>query len=176
LIVVHGQLDELHKLSKAMEGVNAVITALGPTGRKGPLYPGNKPIATAYTRIIETMRVHGVRRLLALTTPTVRDPADQFSFPLAFLRTTFATFAWNVVRDIIAVGETVRTVGADLDWTIIRLALHSSDSDPNAEVIAGYMGDGRVKVVSSRAGAAAFIIEELEKRAWVHKAPILSAP
>lgn len=177
-IVIEGELDEWDNLSKAMEGVDAVITALGPTGRKGPFYPSGTPIAAAYSRIITVMKEHGVRRLIGLTTPSVRDPDDQFSLPLVFLRQTFATVARNVVKDIVAVGETVRTEGtqADLDWTLIRLALHSKDSESNCEVIAGYAGDGKTGAVSSRIGAAAFIIDELEKREWVRKAPILSAP
>ncbi|KAJ7138462.1 NAD-P-binding protein [Mycena crocata] len=177
VVVIEGELDEMDNLSKAMEGVDAVITALGPTGRKGPFYPSGTPIAAAYSRILATMKEHGVRRLVALTTPSVRDSEDQFSLPLVFLRTTFATFARNVVKDIIAVGQVIHTEGADLDWTIVRMALHSSDSETeNCEVIAGYMGDGRTGPVSSRIGAAAFIIDELEKREWVGKAPILSAP
>ncbi|KAJ7484513.1 NAD-P-binding protein [Mycena latifolia] len=163
VIPIQGTLEEIHNISKAMEGVNAVITALGPTGRKGPFYPSNTPIAAAYDRIIATMRVHGVRRLIALTTPSVRDPADQFSLPLEFLRRTFATLTPNVVKDIRAVGTIVRTQAADLDWTLVRLALHSSSDGGNYDIVAGYVGDGKTRV-------------ELEKRQWVRKAPILSAP
>ncbi|KAJ7054447.1 hypothetical protein C8F01DRAFT_1163406 [Mycena amicta] len=217
VIVVEGQLDEPDNLSKAMDSgyggvtVDAVITALGPTGRKGPLYPPNKPIAAAYARIIATMKLHGVKRLIALTTPSVRDPSDQFSLPLVFLRTTFAALARNVVKDIVSVGDVVRTDGAELEWTLIRLALHTkerpappppgevvgfimdertlpikgsismrslapSSTDGYTQVIAGYMGDGNIRAFSSRGGVAAFIIDELEKREWIQKAPILSTP
>ncbi|KAJ7512584.1 NAD-P-binding protein [Mycena galericulata] len=177
-IIIEGQLDDPDALDKAMEGVDAVVTALGPTGRKGPFYPPGTPIAAAYSRIIATMKQHAVRRLIALTTPSVRDPEDQFSLPLVVLRSTFAAIARNVAKDIVAVGAVVRSEGADLDWTLIRLALHTRDSveEKACEIIAGYMGDGRTRAISSRVGAAAFIIGELEKREWVRKAPILSAP
>ncbi|KAJ7098371.1 NAD-binding protein [Mycena epipterygia] len=175
VILIEGQLDEPDNLSKAMEGIDAVITALGPTGRKGPFYSSKTPIATAYTEIIATMKEHKVRRLIALTTPSVRDPEDQFDLPLAFLRQTFATLARNVVKDIVAVGQVVRN--SDLDWTLIRLALHVTDKETSScEVIAGYMGDGKTGAVSSRTGAAAFIIEQLVNREWIRKAPILSTP
>ncbi|KAK7059620.1 hypothetical protein R3P38DRAFT_2836880 [Favolaschia claudopus] len=179
VVIVQGELDDMDRLSLAMHGVDAVITALGPTGRKGPFYPSNTPIADAYIRIMVTMKGHGVRRLIALTTPSVRDPEDQFNLPMAFLRKTFATIAPNVVKDIIAIGRVIRTQREELDWTIIRLALHSSDhSDPenNCEVVAGYMGDGRTNTFSSRHGAAAFIIQELDRREWIWKSPILSKP
>lgn len=175
VIIIEGQLDEPDNLSKAMEGVDVCITALGPTGRKGPFYSSKTPIATAYTEIIATMKDHKVRRLIALTTPSVRDPEDQFDLPLAFLRQTFATLARNVVKDIVAVGQVVRH--SDLDWTLIRLALHVTDKETsNCEVIAGYMGDGKTGALSSRIGAAAFIIEQLVNREWIRKAPILSTP
>ncbi|KAF7348489.1 hypothetical protein MVEN_01366300 [Mycena venus] len=175
VIIIEGELDDMDNLSKAMEGVDAVITALGPTGRKGPFYPSGTPIASAYIRIMVTMKGHGVRRLIALTTPSVRDPEDHFSLPLVFLRKTFATIAPNAVKDIVAIGRVIRTQQEELDWTIFRLALHSSDSDPeNCQVVAGYMGDGKTNAVSSRVGAATFIIQELDRREWIWKSPILS--
>ncbi|CAK5272101.1 unnamed protein product [Mycena citricolor] len=173
VVIVEGELNAIDKLSQAMEGVHAVISALGPTGRKGPFYPAGTPIAVAYGFIILAMKKHDVRRLIVLTTPTVRDDEDGFSLPLVFLRKTFATIARNVVKDIEAVGKVVRET--DLDWTLIRLALHSDDGGGGEhEIVAGYMGDGRIKPVSSRAGAATFIIDELERREWIRKAPILS--
>ncbi|KAJ7698732.1 NAD(P)-binding protein [Mycena rosella] len=178
VVTIEAQLDDMDNLAKAMEGVDAVIIALGPTGRKGPFYPSNTPIAAAYARIIAQMRAHGVCRLIALTTPSVRDPADQFSLPVVFLRRTFAALAPNVVKDIRAIGAVVRDQG-DLDWTLVRLALHrESDSEAGnpSEVIAGYVGDGKTRVMSSRLGAATFVIQELEKREWIRKAPMLSAP
>ncbi|KAF8217806.1 NAD-P-binding protein [Mycena galopus ATCC 62051] len=177
VVIIEGELDDMDKLSKAMQGVDAVITALGPTGRKGPFYPSGTPIAAAYIRIMVTMKGHEVRRLIALTTPSVRDAEDQFSLPLLALRKIFATIAPNAVKDIVAIGRVVRAQREELDWTLIRLALHSSDSDPeNCEVVAGYMGDGKVNAISSRTGAASFIIQELEKREWIWKSPILSKP
>ncbi|KAJ6596685.1 hypothetical protein B0H10DRAFT_2441824 [Mycena sp. CBHHK59/15] len=113
-------------------------------GTHGPVYP-----------IFPHHQGH-VRRLIALTPPTVRDPrTNSACWPLVVLRTTFATFVRNVARDIVAVGDVVRSEGADL---YCLAGLHPSDSDTN------------------EAGAAAFVIQELEKREWVRKASMLSAP
>ncbi|KAJ7154698.1 NAD-P-binding protein [Mycena filopes] len=180
VVIVQGELDDLDALAKAMHGVNAVITSLGPTGRKGPFYPSGTPIAAAYIRIMVAMKGQGVRRLIALTTPSVRDPEDQFSLPLILLRKAFATVSRNAVKDIQAIGRVVRAQRAELDWTLIRLAIQTSDHETDPEnssaVVAGYMGDGRTNAVSSRVGAAVFIVEELEKREWIWKSPILSTP
>ncbi|KAJ6586584.1 hypothetical protein B0H10DRAFT_831189 [Mycena sp. CBHHK59/15] len=150
-------LSSSSKDRQSLKGVDAVIT---PTGRKGSIRP--------YSH-----HQGHVRRLIVLTPPTVRDPrTNSACWPLVVLRTTFATFVRNVARDIVAVGDVVRSVGADL---YCLAGLHPSDSDTN-EVIAGYMGDGKTISVSLRAGAAAFVIQELEKREWVRKASMLSAP
>ncbi|KNZ78127.1 hypothetical protein J132_01652, partial [Termitomyces sp. J132] len=41
------------------------------------------------------------------------------------------------------------------------------------EVIAGYVRDGRTNTWLSRAGYAAFVIDEIGKRNWVKKAPLI---
>ncbi|KAJ6491390.1 NAD-P-binding protein [Mycena vitilis] len=175
--IIQGELDDLDAMADAMDGVDAVICALGPTGRKGPFYPPDTPIAAAYLRIMVAMKGHGVRRIIGLTTPSVRDPHDQFSLSFEIFRKTFATFCRNAVKDIVAVGRVVRAQRAELDWTLIRMARQTSGCDPeSSNVIAGYMGDGKTTVASSRVGAAVFIIEELEKREWIRKSPILSTP
>ncbi|KAJ7124699.1 hypothetical protein C8R46DRAFT_1203251 [Mycena filopes] len=53
---------------------------------------------------------------------------------------------------------------------------HETDPENSSAVVAGYMGDGRTNAVSSRVGAVVFIVEELEKREWIWKSPILSTP
>lgn len=176
IIVIVGQLDDDESLSMAMEGVTAVLTALGPTGRKGLFYPSGTPISLAYSRIIEMMRRNGVKRLVALTTPSVADPEDQFDFPLIFLKNAFALVSRNASKDIINIGKTIRTEGADLDWTMVRVAFHSRPSEGSQSgVTAGYLGDGKSGIFSSKEGVAGFAVAELQKGDWIRKAPLLSS-
>ncbi|KAJ6616407.1 hypothetical protein B0H10DRAFT_2219427 [Mycena sp. CBHHK59/15] len=135
----HYSLRSLRSKTPRRPGVDAVITPLGPTAQS--IFPHHQG---------------HVRHLIALTPPTVRDPrTNSACWPLVVLRTTFATFVRNVARDIVAVGDVVRSEDADL---YCLAGLHTSDSDTN------------------EAGAAAFVIQELEKREWVRKASMLSAP
>ncbi|KAJ7078438.1 hypothetical protein B0H15DRAFT_1001280 [Mycena belliarum] len=172
VIPIQGELDETHNIARAMEGVDAVVAALGPTSRKGPLYPPDTPIAAAYARILGAMRAHGVRRLIALTTPAARDPADRFALLPALQRAACAAFAPDVARDVRAVAAVVRAQ-EDIDWTLVRVA-GSGAARGRRAVVAGYVGDGKTGAVAGREGAAAFIIRELEGRQWVRKAPVLS--
>lgn len=61
--VITGQLTDVGLLSKAMEGIDAVCSALGPTS---PFHPAGEPLANAYENIIAMMKKHGVKRLFAL--------------------------------------------------------------------------------------------------------------
>ncbi|KAF5377229.1 hypothetical protein D9615_006343 [Tricholomella constricta] len=171
IIVVQGQLDDKEALMKAMEGVDVVLSALGPSVRKGPFHPSNTPLAHAYSSVIEIMHQNGIKRLICLGTASITDPADKFSLAFSILVNGVATLARNAYNDVVAIGKNVRTQGADLDWTIVRVpVLTDKESE---EVIAGYVGDGKTGTFLSRAGFAAFVVGEIERKQWIQKAPLI---
>ena len=171
IIVVEGQLDDVIALSKAMEGVDAVLSTLGPSVKNGPFHPSNTPLANAYARIIDLMHQHHVKRLICLGTASITDPADKFSLAFSVLVNGVKTFARNAYNDVVAIGSNVRTLGADLEWTIVRVPVLTDKE--TKEVIAGYVGDGKTNTFLSRMGFASFVVGELDKREWVQKAPLL---
>ncbi|KAF7971843.1 hypothetical protein HWV62_19865 [Athelia sp. TMB] len=178
VIIIKGTFEESDdsSLLKAMEGVHAVLSALGPTTdlKKAPFYPSNTPLATAYTRIISTMHKMDVKRLIALGTASIKDPNDKFNFAFWVLVNGVKTVAYNAYKDVVAIGDTIRGDGKDLLWTIVRVPLLTSAD--TKEQIAGYVGDGKVTTSLPRAAFAAFVMTELEKNEWVRKAPLVSAP
>jgi putative NADH-flavin reductase len=171
VIVIQGQLEDNDQLSKAMEGVDVVLSALGPSVKRGPFHPPDKPIARGYSHIIDLMHQHGVKRLICLGTASITDPADKFSLPFSLLVKGVATFARNAYNDVVAIGETVRTAGADLDWTIVRVPILRDTQ--TSDVIAGYVGDGKTNTTLTKLGFAVFVLGEVEKREWVKKAPLI---
>lgn len=171
IIIINGQLDDRDALSKAMEGVDVVLSALGPSVKRGPFHPSDTPLAHAYSLVIETMRDHHVKRLICLGTASISDPADKFSLAFSILVNGVATLARNAYRDVVAIGENVRTLGADLDWTIVRVPVLTEKE--STDVIVGYVGDGKTNTFLARRGFAAFVIGEVEKKEWVRKAPLL---
>ncbi|OBZ79697.1 hypothetical protein A0H81_00356 [Grifola frondosa] len=117
-----------------MKDVHAVLSVLGP----GLGHPSNTPLAHGYALIIEVMKKHDVKRLIALGTASITDEHDKFSLLFTLLINVVATFAHNAYKDIVAVGDTIRGQGDELDWTIVRVGLltHSEKKD----VVAGYVG------------------------------------
>lgn len=174
IIIIKGELDARDSLSKAMEGVTAVLSALGPSVKRGPLHPSGTPLAHAYSLIIEIMIANNVNRLILLGTASITDPADKFNLAFSVLVTGVKTFARNAYNDVVAIGNTVRTEGAELEWTIVRVPMLTEK--PTEAVIAGYIGDGKTNTFLSRAGFATFVVGEIEKKEWVRKAPLICTP
>lgn len=159
--------------------MHAVLSALGPTTdvKKAPFYPSNTPLASAYTHVIRIMHEMGVKRLIALGTASIKDPNDKFSLPFWVLVNGVKTVAYNSYKDVVAIGETIRSTsgnGEELVWTIARVPLLTSSDSKDS--IAGYVGDGKITTSLSRAAFAAFMVTELEKNQWARKAPLISAP
>ncbi|KAG6857606.1 hypothetical protein H0H87_010174 [Tephrocybe sp. NHM501043] len=171
VIVVEGQLTDYDALAKAMNGVETVLSALGPSVKKGPFHPSNTPLANAYLTIIDIMHQQAIKRLICLGTTSITDPADKFNLAFSILVNGVALGARNAYKDVVAIGQNVRTHGADLDWTIVRVPLLTSQE--TEETLAGYVGDGRTSTWLSRAGFAAFVVDEIKKKNWVQKAPLL---
>jgi putative NADH-flavin reductase len=166
--LIKGTLEELDKAEAAVQDVDAVISALGPLAT----HPSNTPIATFYGHLIDYMNKYNVKRLIVLGTASSKDPNDKFSLQFQAMIIGVRTFANAAYRDIVAIGNIMRTKGTDLDWTIVRVPiLTNADTEG---VIAGYVGDGKIGTILSRKAFAAFAIGEIEKREWVQKAPMIS--
>ncbi|TFK76729.1 NAD-P-binding protein [Pluteus cervinus] len=170
--IVEGQLHDRNALHAAMEGVDVVISALGPSVKKGPFHPADTPLAKGYAVVIEVMKERNVPRLICLGTASITDPNDKHNVAFSLLVAGVATFAKNAYKDMVAIGETVRTEGAELEWTIVRVPV-LTDKD-NSAFFAGYVGDGKTSTFLSRKGFAAFVLEEVSKREWVRMAPLIS--
>ncbi|KDQ54829.1 hypothetical protein JAAARDRAFT_196226 [Jaapia argillacea MUCL 33604] len=177
IIVIKGELTDADELSKAMEtGVHAVISALGPQASlMSWKYPRNTPLAEGYKVVLEVMKRYNVKRLIALGTPSMKDPNDKFDLVMKGLITGVAVGANGAYRDIVAIGEVIRG-DEELLWTIARVPLLTNDE--GKEFVVGYVGDGPVKgkYKLSRAAWAAFVVGELEKNEWVKAAPLVTSP
>jgi len=170
ITVIKGELEDAAALATALAGAKAVLSALGPALGN----PAGTPIARGYAVVLEAMRRAGVRRLVALGTPSIKDEKDKFSLAYYAMVTAVAVGANSGYRDIVAVGEVIRG-SEDVDWTLVRVPLLKNDK--NREVRAGYIGDGFAGAgyTVSRQGFAAFVLQELEKGEWVKCAPLITS-
>lgn len=114
-----------------------------------------------------------VKRLIAIGTASIKDPNDKFNLSFWMMVNVVKTVAYYAYKDVIAIGEKIRTDGKDLVWTIVRVPLLTNSE--SMDRIAGYVGDGKASVNLSRAALAAFVIAELEKNEWTKKSPLLSS-
>ncbi|GLB36516.1 putative NAD(P)H-binding [Lyophyllum shimeji] len=173
IVVIEGQLNNKDALTKAAKGVDVVLSALGPIVKRGPFHPSNTPLANAYLGLIEIMHQQHIKRLICLGTVSMTDPADKFSLAHSAMVSGVALFARNAYNDVVAIANNIRSHGADLDWTIVRVPI-LTDSE-SEDVIAGYIGDGKTGTLLARAGFAAFAVGEIAKKEWVKKAPLISS-
>ncbi|KAJ4489712.1 NAD-P-binding protein [Lentinula edodes] len=173
--VITGQLTDVASLAEAMEGVDAVCSALGPSVKKGPFHPSGEPLAHAYKNVIDAMKKHGVKRLFALGTASIPAPEDKSDIKFTALVTAVSTFARTAYKDMVAIGETIRQQD-DLSWIIVRVPL--LNDKPNRDVIAGFIGDGKVNTGLSRIGFAVFVVAQLSDpdSIWIKKAPMICNP
>ncbi|KAI0823150.1 NAD-P-binding protein [Trametes gibbosa] len=146
--VVEGQLTDKEKLLEALNGVHAVVSALGPA--------------------------RDVKRLILLGTASMKDDNDKFSLQFAVLVGGVALFAHNAYKDVVAIGQTVRAADEDIIWTIARVPLLTEK--PETDFVAGYIGDSKTGTRLARAAFAAFVLKELETNEWCRKAPLVSSP
>jgi putative NADH-flavin reductase len=169
--VVKGTLNSYDDIERTMEGVDAVISLLGPTGTS---HGKDKPLNRGYQNIIRAMKARGTKRILALGTASMKDSKDKFQLSLAAVVASVKTVAKNVYVDVVAVGETVRAIGDDLDWTLYRVPLLNNKK--SQAYSGGFVGDGSVKAFLSRSGLVAFVLEELQHPKWIHQAPMIYTP
>lgn len=170
LKVVEGQLSDHARIASAIVGANAVISLLGP---RKPYRATDVPALTDGVRaIVAAMTEHRVRRLIALSTPSTRDPADRKELMLDLsvkLSRRFWPVAYNA---FVQMGETVRTSG--LDWTLVRVPILTNG--PRTEKVnVRVLGDkGAMRL--SRANAAAFLLRQTTDTSHIGQAPLISDP
>lgn len=174
VLISKGQLTDAESLSDALQNVDAVLSALGPAVSRGPFHPKGEPLAHAYSLVIRVMKERGVTRLIALGTPSIKDPHDKFSLTMSTLVTGVSTFASAAYKDIVAIGETICREGDTLEWTIARVPLLNNGSD--ASFVAGYVGDGRTTTCLTRIAFVAFVLRELTEGEWVKARPLVTSP
>ncbi|KAF8591762.1 NAD(P)-binding protein [Ramaria rubella] len=171
--VVKGELTDREALKGALSGVHAVVSALGPSTKKGPLHPSGTPLAKAYALLLGVMHEQGVKRIILLGTASMKDPHDKFNLEFWVLVNGVALFAHSAYKDVVAIGETIRADNEVL-WTIGRVPILNDKQDET--FVAGYVGDGHTKPWLSRRAFAAFVAGELSRNEWVRKQPLISAP
>ena len=166
LNVVQGELSDRALIEEAIQGSDAVLSALGPRGRsKG------EEIAQGTLNIVESMKKSGVRRLIITSTLSAKDPNDRPDFRTKAMVSLVKFAMHGAYEDIVRSAEIVRA--SDLDWTIVRLAM-LNNKPRKGHVRMGYVGRGEVGAGISRADVADFMLKQISDLSYLRQAPAIS--
>lgn len=158
-------LSDADTLAAAMQGADAVISALGHGGVGAAM-----KFTTLYsdaTRTIRTaMRATGVKRIMVLSSGGTVDNDKAPGFYTKLLRRLLINTYTDMARM-----ETILEESQDLEWTSVRLTyLRKGPSKPFLAQ-EGKLDRGNFQIHFT--DAARFIVDELTAREWINAHPVL---
>ena len=158
-------LSDADTLVAAMQGADAVISALGHGGVGAAM-----KFTTLYsdaTRTIRTaMRASGVKRIMVLSSGGTVDNDKAPGFYTKLLRRLLINTYTDMARM-----ETILEESQDLEWTSVRLTyLRKGPSKPFLAQ-EGKLDRGNFQIHFT--DAARFIVDELTAREWINAHPVL---
>jgi NAD(P)-dependent dehydrogenase (short-subunit alcohol dehydrogenase family) len=161
LEVVQGDARDAASLDRAVEGVDAVLSAFGPRSfKKDDLHE------TLARNLVAAMHRHGVKRLVNLSAWGAGDSAPGAGLLFAIARKTILR---NVYDDKNRAEPIL--LGAGRDVVNVRPG-RLLDSAARGGVKASLEGTG-MKRVMTREDLAAFMVEQVHSDTWVGKSPLI---
>ncbi len=164
LTVLVGDILDASRVEKAVQGVDAVISVLGPSTNTPELI-----ISKGVDHILNAMRQNNVARLIISAGAGVRDRHDKPKPIDYFFGWLLHLFSKNAVEDMKQVVEKVRH--SDREWTVIRVPM-LTDQPAQGSLKVGYVGDISPRL--SRVDMAAFMLKQLDDNTYLRQAPAIS--
>ncbi len=157
LRVVQGDVFDKEVVSRAVQGQDAVVVALGAGSQTG-----DQTRSQGTAHIVQAMQQQGVRRVVAVSSFGVGDSRKGL----------IANVAWLFLRAALEEHERQEKtlMESGLDWTIARPTGLTNDAKTGQYKI-GSSGRGRI----ARADVADFILKALSDPAYIGKAPVISS-
>lgn len=166
LTVVQGDVMNPDDVDRAITAdVDAVISALSPV--KGS--PSDM-LSQAADNILAAMHRHGIKRLIYMTgagVPSVEDRPQLLDHGIKFL---LKTLAGDVLKQSEEAVNRVRH--SKLDWTVVRAPM-LTDGPATGNIRVGWIGVNTGPHLA-RGDAAAFLLQQVNSREFVGKAPVIS--
>ena len=164
--VVEGDVLDPDAVERAIEGADAVLSALGHA-EGSP----DDVLTTGGEHVVTAMEAHGVLRLVLLVGAGVEHPEDPFSLGGRAMSAVLGLVAGDLLTD--SKGYVKRAVESDLEWVAVRPP-RLTDGPRTGEYRTGYLKLGPWSSVS-RPDLAAFMIEQAtESDEYVGEAPMIS--
>jgi putative NADH-flavin reductase len=163
LRVERADVRDADSLRNVVEGQDAVVSAIGASGRRaGNLY------SDGARATVSAMQATGVKRLLAITSVGVRHDDPHHAW---WYRSLIKPIGADLYADMARMEQIVRD--GDLDWTFVR-PTYLQDRAPTGayRVTDNSTPKGGWRI--TRTDVARFIVEELEAHRWSRRAPSLA--
>jgi len=168
--ILKGSIHDEEALASALDGVDAVVSTLGPM----PSQPNDLPITRGYEALIKAMKTRGVKRIVLLGTPSIVDEHDRRTLKSILLIGGVSILARPSYNDIVAFGKLfASTAAGGLDATVVRVPILTNGARGNVQ--AGYVGDSKVGWFLSRKDLGWFFVTEVENGEWTGKLPVISS-
>ena len=164
LLLVRGDVLQPDTIPPALAGQDAVLCALG----RKPFI--SEPVCSVGTKnVLTEMARQGVRPIVVETSVGV---GDSFARCGLFQKFLFRTVLRSYFADKALQEQYVRD--SDLDWTIVRpVALTNGPATDSLRASMDVQFRGMAAPSVSRADVARFMLDRLERPAFVHQCPIL---
>lgn len=161
LEVVQGDARDAASLDRAVEGVDAVVSTLGPRSlRKDDLQE------TLARNLVPAMRAHGVKRLVNLSAWGVGDSAAHSGLVLALVRRT-------LLAKVYADKERGEAILLDPDFDYVNVRPGRLFNRPARGGVKASLDGAGIKKYLNREDLAEFMVEQLTSDAWLKKSPLI---
>jgi len=164
ITVIAGDATNRDDVARAMQGRDAVISALGAGGS----FRANGLFTRAAEAVVGAARQNGVSRLVWLSSFGVGDTLKDASFVQKIMYTTLLR---NLYKNKAAAETIIRE--SDLDWTIVY-----PTGLTNGPARGAYRADDRIKMKGfptiSRADVADFMCKAVRDDGWIRRHAVIT--
>ncbi len=164
---VAGDATSIDDVTAALEGVDAVVSALGVPLSPRTIKKPTRFFSSSTTILIEAMQAKGVRRLVAVTGYGAGDSHTRLS---TLERIPFTLVFGRIYADKSRQEEAIK--GSGLDWTIARPGILTQGARKRTYKVLTEKGSWRNGLIA-RADVADYIVSAIDNPATVGTSPVL---
>jgi len=165
LEVVQGDIADAQAIDSVVEGADAVLWAVGYSKGQDPSVYGD-----GMRHLVQSMGSQGCRRLVAISGAGLELPGDTSGLGRRMIITMLKLFAGKVLQGKQHEREALR--GADLDWTLVRVARMVEREPRGAVRVDRHQVSGSPMV--AYADVADWMLEQVDDDSYLREAPFVS--
>ena len=164
--IIHGNYSNEKDLENTISGINAILSAIGPSMRKSE---ENKPehYEIGLKNVIRIMEKEGIDQITVILGAGIKMPNENVSFSRKLLRFMMAVIARHILET--KQKELAVLMNSNVKWTAVR---PPSITEANGIFKADENKLAGMKVDITQ--LADFMLDSLENNTWNQKAPFLT--